>query len=112
MTNDLKAQYDQQGFVIVPSLIPESSFAELQAAAERAISLTRSGIWPHRRTVGRQFPPFDESNPDSWGVQHIMHPDLGELAFAHWYTSDGLIKTTTELMECEEDELQMGEYIS
>ena len=109
MSTNLKSLYDKQGYVIVPSLIPASSLKELQAAAERATELTRSGKWPHRRTVGRQFPPFDESSSDSWGVQHVMHPDLCEPAFAQWYTSDGLIRTVTELMDCKEDELQMGQ---
>jgi len=107
MASVLKTQYDTQGFVIVPDLVPESSFADLQAAAERAIGRTRAGKWSLRRTVGRQFPPFDESNPDSWGVQHVMHPELGEPAFSTWYTSDGLVKTATELMACDEEELQM-----
>lgn len=112
MPTNVKSLYDIQGFVVVPSLIPASSFSDLQAAAEHAIALTRSGKWHHRRTVGRQFPPFDESNPDSWGVQHVMHPDLGEHAFSSWYTSDPLIHAATELMDCEEDELQMGEHFS
>ncbi len=105
---NLKKLYDDQGFVIVDGLIPDTSFADLQAAAECATTKTRSGTWPHRRTVGRQFPPFDDSDPDSWGVQHVMHPELGEQAYAEWYTSDALVETVTTLLECEEDELQMG----
>lgn len=101
--------YKKQGYVIVPSLVPKDMYPELTAAAERAINRTRSGSWPHRRTVGRQFPPFDDTNPDSWGVQHIMHPSLGEPAFAKWYTSDVFVKAVIELLECREDELQMGE---
>ncbi|KAI0701038.1 hypothetical protein BC835DRAFT_1324634 [Cytidiella melzeri] len=108
MPSNTKTLYDSQGFVVLPSLIPDSNFFyDLQASAERAISRTRTGKWPHRRTLGRQFPPFDESNPDSWGVQHVMHPDLHEPAFARWYTSDKLVKTVAELLECEQEELQM-----
>ncbi|KAI0072244.1 hypothetical protein K474DRAFT_1668050 [Panus rudis PR-1116 ss-1] len=103
----LKEQYDQNGYVVIPSLIPPNLFSELEAAAERVINKTRSGEWPHQRTVGRQFPPFDNDSPDSWGVQHVMHPDLGEPVFAKWYTSDELIKVVTALLECGEDELQM-----
>ena len=103
-----KALYDTQGYVVVPSLIPADSFHDLKAAAERTIARTRAGAWTHRRTVGRQFPPFDNDHPDSWGVQHVMHPDLGEPAFVAWYTSDALLKVTTVLLECNEDELQMG----
>ncbi len=105
-----KQLYDEQGFVIIPSLIPADSFRDLTAAAERAINRTRSGTWSQRRTVGRQFPPFDDDHPDSWGVQHIMHPDLAEPSFAQWYTSNSLIAVAKDLLICEEEELQMGKH--
>ncbi|EKM51240.1 uncharacterized protein PHACADRAFT_263276 [Phanerochaete carnosa HHB-10118-sp] len=77
-------------------------------AAHRATARTRTGNWPHRRTVGCQFPPFDEDgSPDVWGVQHMMHPALGESVFAEWYTSEALLQTVCELMGCGKDELQM-----
>jgi len=104
-----KALYDEQGYIIVSNLVPPEKMEALKAACERATAKTRSGLWPHRRTVGRQFPPFDDSNPDSWGVQHLMHPDLGEPAFTEWYTSDPLISVATGLLQCSEHELQMGE---
>ncbi|EPQ53304.1 hypothetical protein GLOTRDRAFT_79428 [Gloeophyllum trabeum ATCC 11539] len=103
----LRQQYAEQGFVIIPGLIPPSSFAELQQAAERAIERTRKGSWPHRRVVGKQFPPYDSANPDSWGVQHVMHPDLGEKAFARWYTSEEVRAVVRELLGCEDENLQM-----
>jgi hypothetical protein len=112
MVSELKKQYDEEGFVVIPSLIPPELRTRLEAACERVISLTRSGSWTHRRTVGKQFPPFDNDNPDSWGVQHLMHPDLGEPVFADWYTSDSLVRAVCDLMECEEEQLQMGEYSS
>ncbi|KIP04423.1 hypothetical protein PHLGIDRAFT_120730 [Phlebiopsis gigantea 11061_1 CR5-6] len=102
-----KETYDKQGYVIIPGLIPDDTLPELTAAAERAVERTRLGSWQHRRTLGRQFPPFDESDPDSWGVQHIMHPDLGEPAFVKWYTSDMFVKAVLGLLCCKEDELQM-----
>ena len=111
MTERFKPQYDTRGYVIVPSLIRADEFDNLRTAATRTIDKTRTGEWPHRRTVGRQFPPYDNDHPDSWGVQHLMHPDLGEPAFAEWYTSDSLLEVVKELLECEEDELQMGECI-
>lgn len=37
-----------------------------------------------------------------------MHPDLGEPAFAKWYTSDPLTEAVEGLLGCTEDELQMG----
>ncbi|KAI0085239.1 hypothetical protein BDY19DRAFT_896973 [Irpex rosettiformis] len=106
-TSNLKALYDSQGYVLVSPLLSTTSFAELQIAAGRTAYRTRNGQWQHRRTVGSQFPPYDESNPDSWGVQHVMHPDLHEPAFAKWYTSDLVVNTVATLLGCEEDELQM-----
>lgn len=108
-TSARKQLYDTQGYVVVPSLISPSLLLELEEACTRTIAKTREGSWPHRRTVGRQFPPYDDGNPDSWGVQHVMHPDLGERAFARWYTSDELVNVVCELMACGEEDLQMGE---
>lgn len=86
-----------------------------------------------RRTVGIQFPPFSNDNPDSWGVQHTMHPDLGKTAavFSDWYTSDALTSVSSvtfsqialslypirsqvcaELLECEEEDLELGLFIA
>lgn len=112
-SSELKQEFTTKGYVIVPSLISPTQFPLLKQAAEDVINKTRSGAWLSRRTVGRQFPPFDEEGPlDAWGVQHIMHPDLGESGkvFGEWYTSDGLVGVARELLGCGEGELQMGEY--
>ncbi|KAH9939642.1 uncharacterized protein BXZ73DRAFT_43488 [Epithele typhae] len=103
----LRQLYDEQGFVIIPGLVTSDHLSNLENAAKHVIKLTRAGQWAHRRTVGRQFPPFDDSNTDSWGVQHLMHPDLGETVFARWYTSDALLDVVEQLMGCGEDDLQM-----
>jgi len=60
----------------------------------------------HRRTVGKQFPPYDADCPDSWGVEHLMHPELNEHVFVRWYTSDGLMNVAKHLLGCEERDLQ------
>ncbi|KAF5347151.1 hypothetical protein D9758_011098 [Tetrapyrgos nigripes] len=105
----IKATYDDQGYVVVPSLVEPTDFHLLQDACEDVINRTRLGNWTHRRTVGKQFPPFNNDNPDSWGVQHVMHPDLGSSAevFKKWYTSDALAKAICDLLECKEQDLQM-----
>jgi hypothetical protein len=110
MVSSLKYRYDSQGFVVVPGLIRSEDFDGLKQACDRVISRTRSGSWKYRRTVGTQFPPWGEENPDSWGIQHVMHPDLGEPAFARWYTSKAVTQTAQELLNCEQDELQMGAF--
>ncbi|KAH8109091.1 hypothetical protein DFH11DRAFT_1861801 [Phellopilus nigrolimitatus] len=107
MSSTLKETFDRSGFVIVDNLIPEGQFTELRDASARVVAKTRSGQWPHRRVVGKQFPPFDSDNLDSWGVQHVMHPDLSEPAFAKWYTCDELVGVMRELLDCEEEDLQM-----
>jgi len=107
MVSELKARYEEDGFVIVQGLLSPDQLTTLREAAERVIDKTRAGQWPHRRVVGKQFPPFGESNPDSWGVQHVMHPDLKEKAFAEWYCSDKVVEIVTDLLQCEEKDLQM-----
>ncbi|KLO08364.1 hypothetical protein SCHPADRAFT_916964 [Schizopora paradoxa] len=69
--------------------------------------IVRQGDWPHRRVVGKQFPPYGDSNPDSWGVQHAMHPTLDEPAFVRWYTSDAVVDVVKQLLGREEGDLQM-----
>lgn len=108
IVDNIKSLYDEQGYVIVPGLIPAELDKPVREATERVIARTRSGEWPHRRTVGKQFPPYDNNNPDSWGVQHLMHPDLGEPIFAEWYTSGLLVQTVCSLLDCDEHGLQMG----
>lgn len=106
--DNLKERYDKDGFVIVRGLVSPTEMLRLREASERVVTRTRSGDWPHRRVVGKQFPPFGDANPDSWGVQHLMHPGLHEPVFAEWYTSDTLIDVIKGLMTCKEDDLQMG----
>jgi len=104
----LKATYDSQGYVVVPDLIPPTLLPALCAASDRVTAKTRTGAWPHRRTVGKQFPPFDDDDAlDVWGVQHVMHPALGEPVFAQWYTSDGVREAAAALLGCQADALQM-----
>jgi hypothetical protein len=108
MDKSIKQTYDEQGYVIVTGLIPQEHWDDLDAACERVIQKTRAGTWSHRRTVGKQFPPFDDDNPDSWGVQHVMHPQLNEPTFGKWYTSEALLVVVKELLGCSDEQLQLG----
>ncbi|KAF7322076.1 hypothetical protein MKEN_00730700 [Mycena kentingensis (nom. inval.)] len=105
----LKARFEADGFVVVPGLVPTGSMQPLQIACADVVARTRAGEWPHRRTVGKQFPPYGDADPDSWGVQHVMHPALGEAqkAFTKWYTSDEVVGAVRTLLGCAEEELQM-----
>ncbi|KAJ7782408.1 hypothetical protein DFH07DRAFT_790564 [Mycena maculata] len=102
-----KTMFEEEGFVIIPGLISPDDVPRLQSACARVVSRTRAGNWPHRRTVGKQFPPYGDGDLDSWGVQHVMHPDLGEPIFSQWYTSTQLINAVENLLGCKEDQLQM-----
>ncbi|KAH9475212.1 hypothetical protein JR316_0012323 [Psilocybe cubensis] len=104
---DLKKRYAEDGYVIIPGLIEGEYRSNLESACERVIAKTRNGSWLHRRTVGKQFPPYGQDNPDSWGIQHLMHPDLKEPIFVQWYTSPKLLGVATELLGCSEEDLQM-----
>ncbi|KAF8633111.1 hypothetical protein AX15_001494 [Amanita polypyramis BW_CC] len=107
-SSQLRKHYDDQGYALVPDLVPLSEFGPLQDACARVIDKTRKMEWMHRRTVGKQFPPFDDKKElDVWGVQHIMHPDLQEGVFVEWYTSHRLVDVAKELLGCKEEDLQM-----
>lgn len=109
LSQAMKDDYERSGYVFVPRLINDSELPRLQEACDRVVAKTRAGEWPHRRIVGKQFPPFVGDEPDSWGVQHIMHPDLHEPAFVRWYGSEGVVGAATSLLGCKEEEVQMGE---
>ncbi|KAH6842780.1 hypothetical protein B0I37DRAFT_314218 [Chaetomium sp. MPI-CAGE-AT-0009] len=70
----------KQGFTIIPSLLTTQELTALRGAAANLTAVARAGGWPHVRTVGKQFPPWDASLvPDRagiWGVQHLLHPEL------------------------------------
>ncbi|KEP52844.1 phytanoyl-CoA dioxygenase [Rhizoctonia solani 123E] len=102
-----KDAYAHDGYVFVPGLVDDSQLSALQDACDRVVAKTRAGEWPHRRIVGKQFPPFDGSEPDSWGVQHITHPDLHEPIFVRWYGSERVVGAATSLLGCSEDQVQM-----
>ncbi|KAK4150376.1 hypothetical protein C8A00DRAFT_46212 [Chaetomidium leptoderma] len=68
------------GYLTLPSLLTPPELTALRAAATHLTTIARTGIWPHVRTVGKQFPPWDASlvphQAGIWGVQHLLHPDL------------------------------------
>lgn len=106
-STSLKEHYDSHGYVIIHGLITPSETADLLAATERAAARTRSGSWLHARVVGKQFPPYGAGD-DVWGVQHAMHPALGEPLFARWYAGDAVRGAAKALLGCQDEHLQMG----
>lgn len=97
-----------QGFLLLPSLLSPTQLAPLREAATKLTTLARKGAWPHVRTVGKQFPPWDASLvPDQagiWGVQHLLHPDLplsGEERglFQGVYFGEGVLRVVGEVLE-------------
>ena len=105
--SELREHYDTYGYVIIPGLITPAEHADLFAATDRVVARTRSGAWPHARVVGKQFPPYGIGD-DIWGVQHAMHPGLGEPVFARWYAGDAVCGAARTLLGCRDEELQMG----
>ena len=108
--SSLKEHYDTHGYVIVQGLLTPSEQANLLGATERATARTRSGSWPHARVVGKQFPPYGTGD-DVWGVQHVMHPALGEPAFARWYVGGAVRGAAKTLLECKDEHLQIGTVV-
>ncbi|QRW26478.1 phytanoyl-CoA dioxygenase [Rhizoctonia solani] len=109
LSQDQKDAYARDGYVFISGLIDENELPAFREACDRVVAKTRAGEWPHRRIVGKQFPPFVGDEPDSWGVQHIMHPDLHEPIFVRWYGSEALVGAATSLLRCKEEDVQMGE---
>lgn len=103
----LIGQYERDGYVVVPHLIPPQLLDPLSLAADRVTDRARSGGWSQVRVVGKQFPPW-VAGDDVWGVQNLMHPDLGEGVFADWYGSEGMLEVSAALMGCRVEDMQFG----
>jgi hypothetical protein len=98
----------KQGFIIVPSLLTPEELTSLRRAATRLTTTARTGAWPHVRTVGKQFPPWDASlvphQAGIWGVQHLLHPDLpvpkeDREEFVRLYFHPKLLAVARELLQ-------------
>ncbi|GFZ49812.1 hypothetical protein JCM24511_07215 [Saitozyma sp. JCM 24511] len=107
MRASLTGQYERDGYVVVPHLIPPELLDPLSLAADRVTDRARSGGWSQVRVVGKQFPPW-VAGDDVWGVQNLMHPDLGEGVFAEWYGSEGMLEVSAALMGCRVEDMQFG----
>ncbi|KAK0668480.1 putative nicotinamide N-methyltransferase [Cercophora samala] len=103
----LLSQLTTSGFVIIPSFLSPAELTTLRTASAALISLSSSGHWPHVRTTGKQFPPWDPSlvphSSGIWGVQHLLHPSLPlpqdqRDAFVRLYFSPKLLSLSREIL--------------
>ncbi|KAJ5497229.1 Phytanoyl-CoA dioxygenase [Penicillium fimorum] len=97
----------RDGFVVVRNLLTPAEVSHSRDIATTATTLTRTGSWPHFRTVPKQFPPWPTTVPPAseggiWGVQHLMHPEMpGRESFARCYFSPSILTVAEELMGIE-----------
>ncbi|WPJ66557.1 hypothetical protein SMAC4_03481 [Sordaria macrospora] len=104
----LLLELQQNGFVVIRSILTPSELTTLLHAASSLTSLARGGSWPHIRTVGKQFPPWPSVPPSDgsgiWGVQHLLHPDLplpkkeDKDAFLKLYFSPAILSIAKQLL--------------
>lgn len=98
----------RDGFVVVPNLLTPSEIAHYRTIATKATTKTRTGGWPHFRTVPKQFPPWPTTPPPAseggiWGVQHLLHPDMEDRqSFAKCYFSPSILAVVSELVGVKE----------
>lgn len=103
----------RDGYVVVPNLLTPSEVENYRKAATKATTHTRTGNWPHFRTVPKQFPPWPTTAPPAseggiWGVQHLLHPEMpGRDSFAACYFSEKILSVAEELMGTTDDALVM-----
>ncbi|KAL4893513.1 hypothetical protein BDV59DRAFT_201700 [Aspergillus ambiguus] len=99
----------KDGFVVIPSLLSPDEVAQFRTVATEATTLTRTGHWPHFRTVPKQFPPWPTTPPPAseggiWGVQHLLHPEMPNRAdFARFYFSEKVLAVAEELLGLSRD---------
>ncbi|KAG6016974.1 hypothetical protein E4U43_002635 [Claviceps pusilla] len=102
----LVADLERDGFVIVRGILSGQKLADLRRASLEVEKLGRSGQWPHVRTVGKQFPPW-EFCPEHgiWGIQHLMNPALpGHDFFTQQYFSEEVLRIVEVLLQCDDDD--------
>ncbi|KAH6894252.1 hypothetical protein B0T10DRAFT_245922 [Thelonectria olida] len=106
-----RSQLDRDGFVVIKSIVSGTRLEELRVASSKATELARGGGWPHVRTVGKQFPPWDASTAREhgiWGVQHLMNPELpGHEGFTALYFSEAILGIVKQLLQCGDEHLVM-----
>ncbi len=120
--DELLQHYRDHGYIILDGLLASDTSSplhldSLRRLADTATQITRDGKWPHRRIVGNAFPPFTQNNRDSWGVQHIMNPQLDTAAsasaasissvFQQFYASSPLLDVASLLIGCQVEAMQM-----
>lgn len=96
----------QDGFVLIPSLLPPHLLLAAQATSKYLVSRARTGgFWPHVRTVPKQYPPWPKfESPDQklniWGVQHLLHPELHRLrdVYAEIYFANEILSVVRQLL--------------
>ncbi|PTB56040.1 hypothetical protein M431DRAFT_114615 [Trichoderma harzianum CBS 226.95] len=110
-TSSHLANLQRDGFVVIKSIVSPSKLEALRTASLKAEQLARSGQWPHVRTVGKQFPPWNHEEAMEkgiWGVQHLMKPSMpGHETFTALYFSEEILSIVRELLQCEDEELVM-----
>src|SRR5437868_3910285 len=61
-------QFTHDGYLVIEDAVEPPLLEPLRAAAGRVTQKTRSGEWPHNGDAG---------DGDIWGVNHLLHPNLG-----------------------------------
>jgi ectoine hydroxylase-related dioxygenase (phytanoyl-CoA dioxygenase family) len=87
LTPAQREQFIQEGYVLIEEAVEPHLREPLRAAAGRVTEKTRSGEWPHQGDAG---------DGDIWGVNHLLHPDLGEPVFAEYMASDPVLDLAAE----------------
>ncbi|UZJ54271.1 hypothetical protein CBS101457_003591 [Exobasidium rhododendri] len=105
----LRHLFNTDGYVVVDGILSDLDVEELRKASAEVTQLTREGKWAHRRVVGKQFPPYNTvTSQDSWGVQHLMHPDLPHHdLFTKFYGSSPLLDIAAHLLESTTASMQL-----
>jgi hypothetical protein len=89
-------QFLEEGYVILDDAVEPRLMGPLREAAARVTERTRAGGWPYKRGI---------EGGDIWGIHHLLHPDLGEPAFAEYMATDAVLEVARDLLG---GELRMG----
>ena len=105
-----RAHFAEHGFVVADDIISASQLGRLQAAARRVRDRVRSGALTHgyfQRSPGE--PEVDEADWEIWCIRGLYSAQHAEPVFAELYGSDPLLDYVTSFLECEREELILGD---
>ena len=109
LTAEQWESYRELGYFIAADAVSPHLLGEMQAAARRLRDRIRGGSLRHGYHQRSPGASADDGDWQAWSVRGVYTPEFGEPCFGQWQASDELRRYTTALLDCDEDEIVLGD---